>query len=86
MTALFRRASAEWVGMLKIGSVNPPPSWSFGSFILGCGTFGGIGGSPQLVGRGLDEGSAYATMDEAVDLGVTLFDTAETYAGGRARR
>jgi aryl-alcohol dehydrogenase-like predicted oxidoreductase len=65
-----------------IRSVNPPPDWRFGPFILGCGTFGGIGGSPRLVGRGLDEHSAYATMDEALDLGITLFDTAESYAGG----
>jgi len=50
--------------------------------VLGCGTFGGIGGSPGLVGRGLDESSAFATMDEAVGLGITLFDTAESYAGG----
>ena len=50
--------------------------------MLGCGTFGGIGGSPKLVGRGLDEPLAFATMDEAVALGITLFDTAERYAGG----
>ena len=62
--------------------MNPSSGWSLGSVILGCGTFGGIGGSQQLVGRGLDERSAYATMDEAVDLGITLFDTAENYAGG----
>ncbi len=34
------------------------------------------------MGRGLDESSAFATMDEAVGLGITLFDTAESYAGG----
>ncbi len=59
-----------------------PPTWSYGRFVLGCGTFGGIGGSPELVGRGLDEPSAFATMDEAVGLGITLFDTAQRYAGG----
>ena len=62
--------------------VTTPPFWSFGRFVLGCGTFGGIGGSAKLVGRGLDEPSAFATMDEAVRLGITLFDTAERYAGG----
>jgi 1-deoxyxylulose-5-phosphate synthase len=56
--------------------------WNYGRFVLGCGTFGGIGGSQNLVGRGLDEPSAYAAMDEAVDLGISLFDTAERYAGG----
>jgi len=62
--------------------VTTPPRWSYGCFILGCGTFGGIGGSPQLVGRGLDEVSAFATMDIAVRLNITLFDTAESYARG----
>lgn len=50
--------------------------------MLGCGTFGGIGGSTELIGRGLDETSAFAAMDEAVELGITLFDTAERYAAG----
>jgi aryl-alcohol dehydrogenase-like predicted oxidoreductase len=62
--------------------VTAPPIWDYGRFVLGCGTFGGIGGSQNLVGRGLDEPSACATMDEAVGLGVSLFDTAERYAGG----
>ena len=56
--------------------------WSYGKFVLGCGMFGGMGGSPKLVGRGLDEPSAFSAMDEAVGLGITLFDTAESYAGG----
>jgi aryl-alcohol dehydrogenase-like predicted oxidoreductase len=59
-----------------------PPIWTYGRFVLGCGTFGGIGGSTKLVGRGLDQPSAFATMDEAVGLGITLFDTAERYADG----
>lgn len=50
--------------------------------MLGCGTFGGIGGSPQLVGRGLDGPGAFETLDEAARLGITLLDTAERYAGG----
>jgi len=29
-----------------------PPMWSYGKFVLGCGMFGGMGGSPELVGRG----------------------------------
>jgi aryl-alcohol dehydrogenase-like predicted oxidoreductase len=59
-----------------------PSIWSYGKFVLGCGTFGGIGGSPKLVRRGLDEPAAFATMDEAVGLGITLFDTAARYARG----
>jgi len=62
--------------------VTTPPIWSYGRFVLGCGTFGGIGSSRKLVGRGLDESAAFATMDEAVGLGITLFDTAERYADG----
>jgi 1-deoxyxylulose-5-phosphate synthase len=62
--------------------VTTPPIWRYGRVVLGCGTFGGIGGSPELIGRGLDERAAFETLDEAVGLGITLFDTAERYAGG----
>jgi aryl-alcohol dehydrogenase-like predicted oxidoreductase len=57
-------------------------SWPYGSFVLGTGTFGGIGGSRELIGRGLDEVAAHATLNEAVDLGIVLFDTGERYADG----
>jgi aryl-alcohol dehydrogenase-like predicted oxidoreductase len=50
--------------------------------ILGCGTFGGIGGARRLIGKGLDATAAAATMDEAAALGIDLWDTAERYAGG----
>jgi hypothetical protein len=46
------------------------------SVILGCGTFGGIGGARDLIGRGLDGTAAADTMDEAVRLGILLWDTA----------
>jgi len=59
-----------------------PSPWSYGPLVLGCGLFGGIGGTPQLVGRGMDEQAAFDTMDEALALGITLFDTAEAYARG----
>ena len=49
---------------------------------LGCGTFGGVGSPPALIGRGLDEAGAFEAMNEAVALGITLFDTAFSYAGG----
>jgi aryl-alcohol dehydrogenase-like predicted oxidoreductase len=49
---------------------------------LGCGTFGGIGTELELLGRGLTEEAAYATVDEALALGITFFDTAHGYAGG----
>jgi aryl-alcohol dehydrogenase-like predicted oxidoreductase len=49
---------------------------------LGCGTFGGIGSPIHLIGHGLDEAAAMAAMDEAVALGINLFDTAGSYSGG----
>jgi aryl-alcohol dehydrogenase-like predicted oxidoreductase len=50
--------------------------------ILGCGTFGGIGGAKALIGRGLDREAAFATLDEGLALGINVLDTAERYAGG----
>lgn len=41
---------------------------------LGCVTFG----------REVDEASSFAVMDRALESGITLFDTAEAYAGGRS--
>lgn len=56
--------------------------FEFGRLIVGCGTFGGIGGASALIGKGLDEVGAFATLDEAVALGLSMLDTAESYAGG----
>jgi len=53
---------------------------------LGCGTFGGVGSPAALIGRGLDEAAAFAALDEAMELGITLFDTAFSYAGGASDR
>src|SRR5262245_46415425 len=41
---------------------------------LGCVTFG----------REIDQATAFTVMDRALERGVTLFDTAEAYAGGRS--
>jgi aryl-alcohol dehydrogenase-like predicted oxidoreductase len=51
---------------------------------LGCGNFGGIGSVPELFGQGEDERAAFAIMDAALQRGVTLFDTANSYGGGRS--
>ena len=51
---------------------------------LGCGNFGGVGSSPNLCGKGDDETTAYALMDAARERGITLFDTANSYGGGRS--
>lgn len=51
---------------------------------LGCGNFGGIGSAPAFFGHGLDEDEAFALMDAAWELGITHFDTADAYGGGRS--
>jgi aryl-alcohol dehydrogenase-like predicted oxidoreductase len=51
---------------------------------LGCGNFGGIGSAPELFGRGETEDDAFALMDAAFAAGVTFFDTAASYGGGRS--
>lgn len=52
--------------------------------ILGCGNFGGIGSSPAFFGAGETEGEAHALLDAAWDAGITTFDTADAYGGGRS--
>lgn len=51
---------------------------------LGCGNFGGIGSAPAFYGMGETEAQAVDLMDRAVDLGITSFDTADAYGGGRS--
>ncbi|WP_158623713.1 aldo/keto reductase [Corallococcus llansteffanensis] len=51
-------------------------------FALGAANFGGIGSSRKLVGRGETEAEAHALLDRAVALGISLIDTAGTYADG----
>lgn len=52
--------------------------------ILGCGNFGGIGSAPQFFGQGESEEEAFAIMDAAWSMGITAFDTADAYGGGRS--
>ena len=52
--------------------------------ILGCGNFGGIGSSPAFFGQGTAKDEAFALMDAAWELGITTFDTADAYGGGRS--
>ena len=52
--------------------------------ILGCGNFGGIGSAPEFFGQGEDDAAAAAIMDRAWELGITTFDTADAYGGGRS--
>jgi aryl-alcohol dehydrogenase-like predicted oxidoreductase len=52
--------------------------------ILGCGNFGGIGSAPAFFGHGESEEEAFRIMDAAWLLGITMFDTADAYGGGRS--
>ena len=52
--------------------------------ILGCGNFGGVGSAPAFFGQGESEHEALGIMDAAWDLGITTFDTADAYGGGRS--
>ena len=52
--------------------------------ILGCGNFGGVGSAPAFFGRGESEEEAFAIMDAAWERGLTAFDTADAYGGGRS--
>src|ERR1700722_6248272 len=53
---------------------------------LGCGNFGGGGAAPAFFGQGLSEDPAMALMDAAWELGITHFDTADAYGGGRSEQ
>ena len=53
---------------------------------LGCGNFGGVGSAPEFFGQGLAEDQALALMDAAWEAGITHFDTADAYGGGRSEQ
>jgi len=53
-----------------------------GRIVFGCGNFGGLGSSPALRDKGDDRERALALLDHARELGLTRFDTANTYDGG----
>src|SRR6266540_4466072 len=51
---------------------------------LGCGNFGGVGSAPAFFGMGETEAQAFELMDRAWAAGITAFDTADAYGGGRS--
>jgi aryl-alcohol dehydrogenase-like predicted oxidoreductase len=51
---------------------------------LGCGNFGGVGSAPAFFGQGLTQDQALKLMDAAWEFGITHFDTADAYGGGRS--
>jgi aryl-alcohol dehydrogenase-like predicted oxidoreductase len=52
--------------------------------ILGCGNFGGVGSAPDFFGQGNSLEEVFAILDAAWDAGITTFDTADAYGGGRS--
>jgi aryl-alcohol dehydrogenase-like predicted oxidoreductase len=52
--------------------------------ILGCGNFGGIGSAPAFFEQGETLEQALVLMDAAWEAGITWFDTADAYGGGRS--
>jgi aryl-alcohol dehydrogenase-like predicted oxidoreductase len=57
---------------------------SVSRIVLGCGNFGGVGSAPAFFGRGIPRDEAFRIMDAAWELGITTFDTADAYGGGRS--
>jgi aryl-alcohol dehydrogenase-like predicted oxidoreductase len=53
---------------------------------LGCGNFGGVGSAPEFFGQGQTRDQALELMDTAWELGITHFDTADAYGGGRSEQ
>ncbi len=52
--------------------------------MLGCGNFGGVGSAPAFFGQGENQEQAFELMDAAWEAGLTWFDTADAYGGGRS--
>jgi aryl-alcohol dehydrogenase-like predicted oxidoreductase len=50
--------------------------------IFGCGNFGGLGSSPALRDKGDGRERAFDLLDQARAIGLSRFDTANTYGGG----
>jgi aryl-alcohol dehydrogenase-like predicted oxidoreductase len=60
------------------------PALTLPRIALGCGNFGGVGSAPEFFGQGLSDDEALAVMDAAWAAGITHFDTADAYGGGRS--
>ena len=60
------------------------PALPLARIALGCGNFGGVGSAPEFFGQGLGQDEAFAVMDAAWEAGITHFDTADAYGGGRS--
>jgi aryl-alcohol dehydrogenase-like predicted oxidoreductase len=72
--------------MSLVGQRDDDATWPYGPVVFGCGNFGGIGGARDFLGKGMSEETSLTSMDEAVELGIAVFDTAERYAAGESER
>ncbi len=70
--------------MSETPEITRPPVLPIARIALGCGNFGGVGSAPEFFGQGLSEDQALAVMDAAWAAGITHFDTADAYGGGRS--
>ncbi len=52
------------------------------TIVFGCANFGGFGSNLKALGKGNSEAEAHALLDRAYDLGIRVYDTANTYADG----
>ena len=59
---------------------------SFGTPLLGCGNFGGVGSAPEFFGQGIEHDEAFAIMDRAWENGIHWFDTGDAYGGGASEK
>ena len=62
------------------------PGHTVARIAFGCGSFGGIGSAPEFFGHGLTQDQAFELMDAAWTAGITHFDTADSYGGGRSEQ
>src|SRR5215467_6102740 len=70
--------------MSETPGITRPPGRALPRIALGCGNFGGVGSAPEFFGQGLTTDQALALMDAAWESGITHFDTADAYGGGRS--
>lgn len=55
-------------------------------FFFGAGAIGGIGSSDTRIGLGMATDESLERLDEAYEVGLTVIDTANSYAGGESER
>ncbi len=67
---------------VELGTTGIPVSELF----FGAGSIGGIGSSLATRGSGMRTDEALERLDEAAELGISVIDTANSYAGGESER